>query len=127
MIYAKEHNSIRNYNRFMFQMGLTAGHEIVHIFSGFLTGANRPNTPPEISLFSYRNMSTGEAGRYWDSESLGGVVEFYEDRKDPLGNKQAGIPYLFGDGHRNSEGRRISDNYIDEFVSRSKFSPVFLS
>lgn len=105
------------YNRFKYQMVITLAHELIHCFTGYLTGTAKPLTPRTISLTPYGNRQSGESGRYWESVFLGGVVEFYQDSQDPLGSRQAGIPYLFDDGRGGSRARRISNSYIADFLN----------
>jgi len=121
MIHAESKNS-DSCNMFKFQMAITVAHEVNHFLIGFLTGRMKPPTPPGISLASYGNTSTGESGRHWERMLLGGVVEFYEEIQDPLGNMQAGTPYLIADGRGSAPAWLVSKTYINEFLSGSKFS-----
>jgi hypothetical protein len=124
MIGAESQAGSHSYDMFRFQMAITVAHEIIHLLIGYLTGKKQPHTPPEVSLAPYGTMVTGESGRYWESLLLGGVVEFYEDSQDPLGNMQAGTPYLIADGRKSAPARLISTNYVNEFLSSSKLSLV---
>lgn len=125
MIYADAQNDSNNYNLFKFQMAITVAHEIVHLLTGYLTGKKLPPTPPGVSLPSYGNTNSGESGRYWESQLLGGVVEFYEDKQDALGNKQSGIPYLMDDGRGSAPARLVSIDYVNEFLNSSKLPQPF--
>ncbi|KAK3682230.1 hypothetical protein B0T22DRAFT_521349 [Podospora appendiculata] len=109
-----------NYDLFRYQMLITMAHEITHFLMGYFTGTGRPFTPPTVSLGRYGDHEMGESGRALEGELLGGVVEFYEDRNDPLGNRQAGVPYLIDDGYSNSRARQISTGYIIDFVNGGK-------
>jgi hypothetical protein len=126
MIYAEtQNNTSNNNNLFKFQMAITIAHEILHHLTGYLTGKQQPGTPPSISLDSYGNTRSGESGRWWESKVLGGVVEFYEDKKDPLGNMQAGIPWLISGGRSSAEARLVSMSYVNEFLRGSKIPQPF--
>jgi hypothetical protein len=126
MIYAETQKNSNSYDLFKFQMIITVAHEILHLLTGYLTGKKLPGTPPSISLDSYGNTRTGESGRWWESKVLGGVVEFYEDKKDPLGNMQAGIPWLISGGRSSAEAKLVSMTYVNEFLRGSKLPQPFL-
>ncbi|KAM5354426.1 hypothetical protein ACJ41O_001075 [Fusarium nematophilum] len=109
-----------------FQMILTLAHEITHLLTGFLTGAARPMTPPTIGLKGYTlpESKIGEAGRYWESRMLGGVVEFYEEADHKWGARQPGIPWLMRDGEPKSKAWRVDINYILRFVKGDFSFPI---
>ncbi|KAK8068466.1 hypothetical protein PG996_007578 [Apiospora saccharicola] len=84
------------YERFLFLMGITVAHELVHFFVGFLTGYDRPSTPEEVtylpSLYSSQTaggIDVGESGRAWEGSVFGGIVEVWENTSSPLGVYQA--------------------------------------
>lgn len=110
------------YELLKFQMIITIAHEICHCLTGYLTGSDRPLTPPTVSLGGYGMPRSGEAGRYFEGSLFGGVVEFYDDKEDPMGRRQAGVPYLIDDGTKTSNAIEISRNYIFEFINGSKYS-----
>lgn len=109
------------YGLLKFQMIITIAHEICHFLTGYLTGSDRPLTPPTVNLAGYGFPRSGEAGRYLEASLFGGVVEFYDDKEDPMGRRQAGVPYLINDGTGNSRAIEISRNYIFEFINGSKY------
>lgn len=111
-------------NLFKFQMITTVGHEMTHCLTGYLTGTSRPPTPTTVSLTGFSNGRAGEAGRFWEGTLLGGVVEFYEYPEDPLGARQAGVPYLIKDGKSKSTARQISLTYILDFLAGSELCCV---
>ncbi|KAF3805003.1 hypothetical protein GCG54_00005748 [Colletotrichum gloeosporioides] len=113
-----------SYALFKFQMVITVAHEICHMLTNFLTGAHRPNTPSSLKVAGYGGPRTGESGRWWEVQMFGGLVEFYENQKDPLGARQAGVPYLMTNGNPKSPARQLSINYVLEFVNGST---LFLS
>lgn len=114
-------NSRQNYVRFMFQMGVSVAHEICHLLMAFLTGNNRENTPVTIALNGYRQGRSGESGFALEGSLFGGVVEFYFDENDPLGDRQASMPYRFESGSRNVPGVRLSQDYMTRFVNGCKW------
>ncbi|KAI0892706.1 hypothetical protein F4806DRAFT_499820 [Annulohypoxylon nitens] len=113
-----------NYNKFKFQMVIAVVHEITHILTGYITGQAEPLTPPTVTLELYGDTRKGEAGRHWEGMLLGGVVEFYQDSKDPLGPRQAGIPWLIQDGRNNVVARMISMDYINNFLNGDFSFPI---
>lgn len=122
MVYARQNYNVAgdSYSMFKFQMGISIAHEIVHLLTGFVSGTPRPDTPPSITLDPYGTRRRGEAGRLWESVLLGGVVEFWSSNDDPLGVRQAGMPFLFADGRRNTDGYQVSLNYINEIINGGK-------
>ncbi|KAK5655518.1 hypothetical protein OQA88_5789 [Cercophora sp. LCS_1] len=79
---------------FTFQLGMCIAHEVVHLLTGFLSTHRLHHTPPNVTALGYGDETTGEAGWYWETRMMGGVLNFYEDRRDPLGVHQAGVPIL---------------------------------
>ncbi|KAI6085743.1 hypothetical protein F4821DRAFT_239949 [Hypoxylon rubiginosum] len=116
-----------NYNRFKFQMAITVAHEMCHLLTGFLSGSARPPTPPGVSLDNYGDRLKGEAGRYWESILLGGVVEFWEDKNDPLKARQAGMPYIMEDSRSSVPARAVSPTYIHNFLNGHFSFPIATS
>lgn len=108
-----------SYALFKFQMVITVAHEICHMLTNFLTGADRPHTPPGLKVAGYGNRMTGESSRWWEVQMFGGLVEFYENQRDPLGVRQAGVPYLMTNGNPKSSARQLSINYVLDFVNGS--------
>ncbi|KAF7536450.1 hypothetical protein G7054_g4585 [Neopestalotiopsis clavispora] len=92
------------FESFLFLMSITVAHELVHLFVGFISGNNRPLTPPDVSFLpedyntKIRGKPVGESGRAWEAYVLGGTVEAFEQKDNPLGNRQAGTMYLIGLG-----------------------------
>ncbi|KAI1867950.1 hypothetical protein JX265_004004 [Neoarthrinium moseri] len=70
------------YEKFMFLMTVTVAHELMHFFVGYLTGLSSDGT------------LVGESGRAWEAFVLGGVVETFENVRNPLGAYQAGDFYV---------------------------------
>ncbi|KAK3896975.1 hypothetical protein C8A05DRAFT_39475 [Staphylotrichum tortipilum] len=106
-------NGTSAYEILEFEMTVSVAHEIVHLLTGFLTGANRPNTPYSLAPTGYAETmpdgeTRGEIGWYWENLYLGGILEFWTNPTDPLGNNQAGTPYLF------EEQELPDENTLDE-------------
>ncbi|RWA09822.1 hypothetical protein EKO27_g5309 [Xylaria grammica] len=111
---------ITAYNNFMFIMGITIAHELVHSFVGYLSGSARPSTPENISRLPSRyntsherGTETGESGRAWEGLVFGGIVEAVEDPFNPLGAFQAGVLYSL-DG--NEQAREVDPSYIGQIL-----------
>ncbi|KAH6988984.1 hypothetical protein BKA56DRAFT_464421, partial [Ilyonectria sp. MPI-CAGE-AT-0026] len=127
MIFARQASKEQagdTYELLKFQMIVTIAHEICHCLTGYLTGSDRPLTPPTVSLGGYSMPRSGEAGRYFEGSLFGGVVEFYDDKQDPMGRRQAGVPYLIDDGTKSSRAIEISRNYIFEFINGNLTFPI---
>lgn len=127
MIYISQQSSEvagNNYERYQFEMGITMAHEIVHLFTGYITGTMYPITPRIVTCNPYVHGKEGEAGRYWELKLLGGVLECYTNKNDPLGlRRQAGEFYIVKPGFGNAEARAISDDFITDFLAGSKYTP----
>ncbi|KAI1390125.1 uncharacterized protein F4822DRAFT_224958 [Hypoxylon trugodes] len=85
-------------------MAITVAHELMHFFTGFLTGYDYSMTPEQVSyLPSFYNREArdgrmvGESGRAWEGNVLGGVVEAMEELSQPA--DQAGVLWVI-DGQR---------------------------
>ncbi|KAE9574480.1 hypothetical protein CGMCC3_g9622 [Colletotrichum fructicola] len=55
---------------------------------------------------------------------FGGLVEFYENQRDPLGARQAGVPYLMTNGNPKSPARYLAINYVLDFVNGNYSYPA---
>ncbi|KAK4157366.1 hypothetical protein C8A00DRAFT_40211 [Chaetomidium leptoderma] len=115
-----------SYELFKFQMTISVAHEIVHFLTGFITGTILPDTPPAVTAVPYNDRGdVGEAGRYWESMFLGGFVECWSSTSDPLGPRQAGLPYLFNAGSKQSAtGQQVSMSYVEEFLNEQFTFPI---
>lgn len=101
------------YNVYMFQMTISVAHELGHFLTGFLSGTGRPVTPDEVGVPG----AAGEAGYFWESLALGGIVDFFADQSDPNNVEQPGVPYIFDDAQDDARGRKVSMTWINDFVS----------
>lgn len=111
-----------HYARYEFEMGLTMAHEIVHLFTGYITGTMYPITPTAVGFAPYAKKNHGEAGNYWEVVLLGGTIEQYINDNDRMyARRQAGVPWLVKEGQFDAEARRISDDYIIDFLAGSKY------
>ncbi|KAK4235063.1 hypothetical protein C8A03DRAFT_18136, partial [Achaetomium macrosporum] len=102
------------------QMTVSVAHEIVHFLTGFLTGTEEPHAPPEVTAAPYDDQrnNKGEWGRYWESILLSGFLEFWSSSSDPLGVRQAGVPYLFSVGSMaTATGQQVSMSYVQQFLN----------
>ncbi|KAI5865861.1 hypothetical protein GGS23DRAFT_357439 [Durotheca rogersii] len=98
------------FNTWVFRMALSIAHELTHFFTGYLTGDGRPITPPGVSV---RGWPTGEAGRAWELETFGGIVEFWSEGRDP---SQPGEPIIFADFRSTTPGLPVSRSYVEAFA-----------
>lgn len=104
---------------YIFIMAVTVAHEVVHVFIGFLTGDNWPDTPPEVQARGFADHRVGESGRFWEDALFGGGPECVEADVSVLGWRQAGLPYLV-DNHNYCEP--ISRRWIADFVHHREWS-----
>lgn len=109
---------------FTFQLILSVAHEITHFLTGFLSGPERALTPDEVTVPGWTEDG-GEAGRYWELEFVGGIIEFYA-RPGDRNPDQCGIPYIFTNYLSNSPGKPVSMAYIVRVFDGSKFGSVCL-
>lgn len=112
-------NCMTHWDRFIFQLGIAIAHEIVHFFTGFLTGTSYPDTPPKITYSGFGNSATGEAGRFWEGQLFRGIVDVFEDPRDPLGPFQAGALMIVYRDVRRGETcfSHIGRDYIRQFLT----------
>ena len=113
-------NCIANWETFIFLFGIAVAHEIVLLFTGFLTGGQGALTPPSVTYQDYGTWIAGEAGRFWEGYLFGGSIEFFQNIEDPLGPIQAGFPLL--KDHRGYM-KRISRDYIQRIVNFGRSFP----
>ncbi|EEY21947.1 conserved hypothetical protein [Verticillium alfalfae VaMs.102] len=116
------------FETFMFLMGVTVAHEMLHLFIGFLVGYITPSTPPTITFLPelYNSVladgsEVGESGRAWEGLVFGGTVDAFESRSSPLGTRQSGILYVI-DG--NQRARLLHHGCVRRSLD---FSKLFLS
>ncbi|KAI0903663.1 hypothetical protein F4823DRAFT_568460 [Ustulina deusta] len=115
------------FESFMFLMAITVAHEVVHFFTGFLTGYVLPPTPAEVSFLPskynvrWNGVELGESGRAWEATLLGGIIEGVEDPSHPLGVYQAGTFYLIDE---QNQARRIDRHYVKRFLERNFTFPL---
>ncbi|KAJ6789630.1 hypothetical protein PWT90_08485 [Aphanocladium album] len=111
-------------DNFKFHLIIALAHEIVHLFVGYLTGNSRVATPSRIAPPGERSGRIGESGRYWETTFLGGILEM----RFPRGVARSSEPPVAYLGLGNASGthlsRRISTNYINEFVTSRPHFPI---
>jgi hypothetical protein len=106
-----------NLEKFLFMLGLTIAHELVHFFTGRIAGDPATDTPSKVNYPPQLNVQRGEAGRYWEKAFLGYEIESYWDPKDVLKEKQAGALYAFG---ANNTVTRVAQTWVRQTVLFSK-------
>ncbi|KAI0403870.1 hypothetical protein F4802DRAFT_569693 [Xylaria palmicola] len=116
------------YENFMFIMAITVAHEVVHLFVGYLTGRELPNTPRRVSYIPsvYNKLQDdgtemGESGRAWEGYVFGGIVETAEDRANPLGAYQAGTLWLIDE---RKQVRRIDRSSVKQILNEDFAFPL---
>ncbi|KAK4464057.1 hypothetical protein QBC42DRAFT_284808 [Cladorrhinum samala] len=80
------------FRRFLFLMGMSTAHELVHAFVGVLTGDTTTLTPPPADFPRPGDRSSttpGESGRFFEGALTGFLVEAYQ-LNHGLGDRQAG-------------------------------------
>lgn len=100
---------------YVFQLGVSLAHEIVHLLTGFLCDTTDRNTPPTVTFDDFGSELQGEAGWNWEGLLFGGQITFHENRNDPLGLLQAGVPILVD--NEEVTMRLISQRYIRRFLT----------
>lgn len=89
---------------FLFVFACATLHELAHLFLGYLSQGDRPDTPDEVTYLNYgsargptgRLIPGGESGRWLENSLYGGAIEFYADGKQSLAQvRQATATVLF--------------------------------
>jgi hypothetical protein len=109
-----------NLQKFLFILGLTIAHELVHFFIGRILGDVEDDTPKKIDDPDMSTGKMGESGRYWEKHLLGHRIERYWDATDPLGEKQAGALYAFDS---RITATKVAQSWIKEAAAFSKSLP----
>ena len=114
-----------HWENFLFQVSLNIAHEIVHFFTGYLTGnkeddTETPYTPPAVTWRYYGEDGRGEAGWFWEGNVFGGTIEHLADPDNPLGFLQAGTPFL-----RREDGtsQYVAHTYIRRILNLDVHTP----
>lgn len=107
---------------FTFQLIISVAHEITHFLTGFLSGPERAITPEGVSIDGW-NEEGGEAGRFWEFEFVGGIIEFYA-RPGDRNPDQCRTPFIFENYLSNSPGKPASMAYIVRVFDGRKFGSV---
>ncbi|KAK3896738.1 hypothetical protein C8A05DRAFT_20345 [Staphylotrichum tortipilum] len=115
-IFTTRNNGERETHTFLMIVAVT--HELVHCFTGYLTGSARTLTPPPVTVLGHGDANRGEAGYGWEALAFGGIVTMWGDPQ--RGRNQAGTPYLFPDHGRDARGTRISAHYIANFIGGNR-------
>lgn len=122
----------QRYYIFKFLMIIAMAHELVHFLRGYLLASRSPQTPPKVRVSGYEThpdddlcgLPRGEAGRFWETILLGGIVESWTNPSikpsDENYRTQAGIPYLLQDGAVTAGARLIPKQTALEFAAGSK-------
>lgn len=117
-------NAVVAFERATFNISSTIAHELVHCFTGFITGAYRPGTPPRVVAGPYGSLpggtrARGEAGWAWCEETFGGLLYFYYTAGEPKESDQIGFPAIVewkGD-HKSSLYCRVDHNIVKKIIS----------
>jgi hypothetical protein len=106
-----------NLDKFLFILGLTIAHELVHFFTGRIVGDPHIDTPPRVQHPAKPSTKVGEAGRFWENRLLGYRIECYWDPKDALKQKQAGALYAFAN---NGTVAKVAPSWVRQTVLSRK-------
>ncbi|KAJ0124721.1 hypothetical protein J7T55_006062 [Diaporthe amygdali] len=115
IITAANRKNTANFERSLFFLTLTIAHELIHVFTGYITGDALRNTPPAVNhpRGLSGSMRPGEAGRAWERGFIGYITKSYFDSNDPLGTAQAGIMYAC---EVETRGYVIKQAWIKQFL-----------
>lgn len=132
-----------HYERSLFLLAVTLGHECFHVLTGYWTGFVKEFTPPKFfGEFSNSCRNRGEAGEWWEyKHGFNGSVNLVwnnhgKDEDDPYPlddeNFSAGIPFLKEKRYRNdgssdgAEWTRISHKFIKDFIEKGRYNMSIL-
>ncbi|OAA55877.1 hypothetical protein SPI_08084 [Niveomyces insectorum RCEF 264] len=101
------------HNVYMFDMVVSVSHELCHFFTGFLTGTATPQTPDVVAI----EGQSREAGFFFEFHAFGGIADFFASESDPRNAHQPGVAYLFENVKNTARGKRISLEYIRQFIA----------
>ena len=103
---------------YIYLMSIAIAHEIVHFFTCFLNGGDKPITPPNVTIPGWKEagLHGGEAGRAWELAALGGIMEFYASPDCRLEIDQPGVPYLFENNLDKAGGQQVSMSYVRDYA-----------
>jgi hypothetical protein len=108
LLFASQNDADRDMYQFI--MIVAASHELVHCFTGYLTGDARAQTPDAIGVRGH----PGEAGHAWEALAFGGIVRMWGPHQNDV--NQPGTAYLFADNDVATLGYRIRTQYIQSLV-----------
>ncbi|KAJ6443841.1 hypothetical protein O9K51_02228 [Purpureocillium lavendulum] len=108
---------------FLFVFACATLHELAHLFLGYLSKGERPDTPDDITHLTYgdgrdargNRIPGGESGRWVENNLYGGAVEFYADEKQ--GSSQPGVPHLLD---AQAVAYKVDPDVIDRFLMHPK-------
>lgn len=106
-----------SYDTAVYHLSITFSHELCHLFTGFLTGANRPRTPEKVTAADFATPGyCGEHGWAWEYKVFNGCTFFFiESRMEKLPlEQQTGTPYA----HDNDSEMKSYYRYKPDFLSK---------
>ncbi|KAK5653605.1 hypothetical protein OQA88_8634 [Cercophora sp. LCS_1] len=95
---AADDGDVEEFQHFLFLLGITAAHELIHLFVGYLTGRHEPDTPAEVqypprSVTTGKVLTGGESGNTWEGRLMDCVIVAYYNPGHPRRRHQAGDLY----------------------------------
>lgn len=70
--------NIADYENHLLMASITIAHEMVHFLVGRIVGVTDYDTPSKVNSPPNLNTDTGEAGRYWEVEFFGRLINAYQ-------------------------------------------------
>ncbi|KAK4222243.1 hypothetical protein QBC38DRAFT_460590 [Podospora fimiseda] len=99
------------FEKLMFLLAISAAHELVHVFLGYLVGYDDVLTPQAAQWPGQPLLSKGEAGRTWEGYLMGFQLLAFHDPQSRFGEYQAGE--LIGvRSASSSSGVQLNHNWI---------------
>lgn len=100
-------NNANELRGFLFLMGLSVAHELIHTFVGFLTGDDGRDTPDSIRYPLGPVRQEGESGNFWEGKLLRCRIQAYFNPRNPRGTRQVGD--MVGVFTTQNTGRAVSE------------------
>lgn len=115
-----------NYETTIYHISVTFSHEICHLSTGFLTGANRPRTPEGVTAADHAIRGyCGEHGWAWEYKVFHGCTFFFIDSKwtnSPLDVQQlqSGTPYAHDDDSKMKSWYKYKPGFVSSMIKLGK-------
>lgn len=118
-----------SYDTAIYHLSITFSHELCHLFTGFLTGADRPRTPEQVTAADYATSGyCGEHGWAWEYKVLNGCTFFFVDskmEKFPL-EQRAGTPYAHDDDATMQSWYKYKPDFMSKMINLGQYSKLHM-